>query len=193
MTSISPAATNPVATTTQDSAAQSGDVLAAMRPAMDTAFAVGRPTDAAGAATILGTGGSYLQGATATLGKLDEGIAKRTQELERLRLSDPEAAQDKQTQLDLLQRLRDRIQLSIERVSDILAGKDRDDIGGPDPDDAGTKGGRSRDEEEARRREQLDLLERRRQLLAPVTPTTDVASAAPQAAASTYAAGARSA
>jgi hypothetical protein len=195
MTSISPAATSTVANTTQDSGAQSGDMLAAMRPAMDTAFAVGRPTDAAGAATILGTGGSYVQGATATLGKLDEGIAKRTKELEQLRLTDPDAAKEKQGQLDMLQRLRDRIQLSIERVSDILAGKDRDDIGGPDPAEGSgdAKRRRSRDDDEARRREQLDMLEQRRQLLAPVTPATNVAAADPAAAANTYAAAARSA
>lgn len=198
MTSISPAATSIVATTTRDSGTQSGDMLAAMRPAMDTAFQVGRPTDAAGAATILGTGGSYLQGATATLGKLDEGIARRTKELEHLRLSDPDAAKDKQGQLDLLQRLRDRIQLSIERVSDILAGTDRDDVGGPDEaagdgDAAHRRRRDSRDADAATRREQLDMLERRRQLLAPVTPATPVEAADSTAAAHTYAAAARTA
>lgn len=195
MTSISPATTSIVATPTRDSGAQSGDMLAAMRPAMDTAFQVGRPTDAAGAATILGTGGSYLQGATATLGKLDEGIARRTKELEHLRLSDPDAAQDKQGQLDLLQRLRDRIQLSIERVSDILAGADRDDVGGLDEAAGGGDAAhrRSRDADAATRREQLDMLERRRQLLAPVTPATPVEAADSTAAAHTYAAAARTA
>jgi hypothetical protein len=188
MTSIPAVATNPVASSSQDTSTQTGgDMLAAMRPAMDTAFAVGRPTDAAGASTILGTGGSYLQGATSTLSKLDQGIDKRRKELDQLRLSDPDAAKDKEAQLDMLQRLRDRIQLSIERVSDILAGKDRDDIGGPDPEPrTGSRArGRARgDDAETKRREELELLEQRRQLLAPPVEQTQAAS---DAVASAYA------
>lgn len=168
-------------------AAASGDALAAMRPAMDQAFAVGRPTDAAGAATILGAGGSYLQGASATLGKLDEGIAKRTKEIEQLRFTDPTAAQDKQGQLDMLQRLRDRIQLSIERVSDILAGKDRDDIGGGDDEPARSRRNGPRHDAEAKRREDLELLEQRRQLLAPSGADAVAPSAGAAAVAGTYA------
>ena len=198
MTSIPAVATTPAATTTPATTGQPGDMLAGMRPAMDTAFAVGRPTDATGAATILGTGGSYLQGASSTLAKLDEGIAKREKELAQLRITDPGAAQDKQAQLDMLQRLRDRIQLSIERVSDILAGKDRDDIGGPEAasgDDAGgaSRRGRAREDDDARRREDLELLEQRRQLLAPTPQVATPAAADATTTAQTYAAHAASA
>lgn len=157
-----------------------GDALAAMRPAMNAASAVGRPTDAAGASAVLATGGSYLQGATATLGKLDEGIAKRRRELDRLTLSDPDQARAKQEQLDLLQRLRDRIQLSIERVTDILAGTDRDDIGAPEAA-AATPPRRTRDED-------LALLQQRREMLAPVA-LGQLAPAASTTVASTYANG----
>lgn len=158
-----PAAPAPAA----EQPAASGDALAAMRPAMDAAFAVGRPTDASGAAAILGTGASYLHGASATLARLDEGIGRRNREIEQLRISDPGAAQDKQGQLDMLQRLRDRIQLSIERVSDILAGRDRDDVGGPHPRDPN-----------ARRLEHLELLEERRRLLAPAAAAAVTAAGA---------------
>lgn len=164
--SPAPVAPLPAMTRATDSTgAAGGDMLAAMRPAMDTAFQVGRPVDARGAAAVLGTGGSYVQGASATLVKLDEGIARRRQEIAELRLSDPDAAKDRQGQLEMLERLRDRIQLSIERVSDILAGKDRDDIGGPEPDiTKGRRDARSRRERDA---QDLELLEQRRQLLAP--------------------------
>jgi hypothetical protein len=160
-----------------------GDLLAAMRPAMDTASRIGTPTSAEGAASVLATGGSYLQGATSTLAKLDEGIARRRAQLERIRTTDPEAAKDQQQQLDLLQRLRDRIQLSIERVSDILAGKDRDDIGHDDASPAATTAPRrTRDED-------LELLEQRRRLLAPQVDMT-AASVDPTVAAGAYAASA---
>lgn len=143
--------------TTADPAAGGGDLLAAMNPAMDAAFAVGRPTDAGGAAAILGTTGAYIEGATATLARLDEGIEQRQRTLSRLELADPEAAAKLRTQLDLLQRLRDRIQLSIERVSETIAGVD-------EPDDPA--GGGSGDGARLRRRqEELELLERRRELL----------------------------
>ncbi|MCW2926510.1 MAG: hypothetical protein JWM86_478, partial [Thermoleophilia bacterium] len=45
------------------------DMLSDMRPAMDDAFAVGRPTDAQGAAAVLATGSSYVQGASSTLAR----------------------------------------------------------------------------------------------------------------------------
>lgn len=131
-----------------------GDLLAAMNPAMDAALAVGRPMDAGGAAAILGTTGAYIEGATATLARLDEGIEQRQRTLARLELADPEAAAKLRTQLDLLQRLRDRIQLSIERVSETVAGVDG--------------AGAPRGDSEARvhrRHEELELLERRRELL----------------------------
>lgn len=141
--------------------ASGGDALASMRPAMDAASAADRLTDtAAGAAGVLATGGSYLQGATRTLAKLDQGIEQRTREIERLRHTDPAAAEDKQGQLDMLQRLRDRIQLSIERVGDILSGHDRDDIGGPDPN-------KSDPRMSHHGLDGLTGLEQRRQLLAP--------------------------
>lgn len=162
--------------------AGSHDLLADMRPAMDGAFAVGRPTDADGASAVLATGSSYLQGASSTLGKLDEGIARKTKQLEVLRGSDPSAAQEQERQLEMLQKLRDRVQLSIERVSDILSGKERDDIGGPEA----TGGGTSR---EQRRLDDLELLEQRRRLLtpsfgieAPTAPTSAIVGAYAQGA-----------
>jgi hypothetical protein len=158
-----------------------GDLLAAMNPAMDAAFAVGRPTNASGAAAILGTSGAYIDGAKATLVRLDEGIERRERELAELRISDPEAATGKAEQLDLLKRLRDRIQLSIERVSATLAGGS----------ESATESKREheRASEQARdKREQLALLEQRRMLLEPavVQPASDVD---PSLAARTYASG----
>ncbi len=137
------------------SSGQGGDLLAAMNPAMDAAFAVGRPTDRQGAAAILATTGAYIAGANATIDKLDEGIRRREHELEQLRISDPDAAADKAGQLDLLRKLRDRIQLSIERVSRTAVGEDDGDADNDDLDAQATK-----------RREELELLEQRRVLLA---------------------------
>jgi hypothetical protein len=174
----------PAAARSTGSAPGGGDLLAAMRPAMDTAARIGTPTNAEGAASVLATGSSYLQGASSTLAKLDDGIARRRAQLERIRATDPEAAKDQQQQLDLLQRLRDRIQLSIERVSDILAGKDRDDIGGPEDTDP-----HPRAHAKGHEQDDADLLERRRQLLAPgadhfQTPATPDAVAGAYASAS---------
>ena len=130
ITAPTPAST----TTTSDDSAGSGggDLLSAMNPAMDAAFAIGRPTDASGAAGILATTGSYIKGANATIDKLDTGIERRQKQLADLQVSDPEAAQHMQTQIDLLQRLRDRIQLSIERVSETIAGSSDGGIDGDD-------------------------------------------------------------
>ncbi|MCW2923599.1 MAG: hypothetical protein JWM98_1003 [Thermoleophilia bacterium] len=160
-----------------------GDALAAMRPAMDAANAIGRPVDAAGAAGVLATTGSYIRGATSTLAKLDDGIRRREDELPRLRATDPAAAAKSEEQLELLHRLRDRIQLSIERVSRTIAGSD-DDVAAP---------GRSGDDlaarTRARKREDLELLEQRRRLLAPEIVAAPSAPAT-HAVATAYAAGA---
>lgn len=164
-----------------------GDLLGAMRPAMDRAFAIGAPTTAGAAAGVLATGASYLNGAQSTLNRLDEGIARRRSELDAIGTMDPKLHSDKLEQLDLLQRLRDRIQLSIERVSDILAGRDRDDIG--TDDDAGASHRPA--SKQRRRQEQLDELEQRRQLLA--TQQLDAtATASSQAVANAYAGNASS-
>lgn len=158
-----------------------GDLLAAMNPAMDAAFAVGRPTNASSAATILGTSGAYIDGAKATLVRLDQGIERRERELAELRITDPEAAKGKAEQLDLLKRLRDRIQLSIERVSATLTG------GSESASESRRENDRASDDARERR-EQLALLEQRRALLTPavVQPNLDVD---PSRAARTYASG----
>ncbi|MEO6867485.1 MAG: hypothetical protein ABI200_05645 [Gaiellales bacterium] len=159
------AAISPVTKTSQNrTETGGGDALAAMRPAMDAAFAVGAPATSRDAASVLATGGSYISGATRTLDRLDKGIETKQAKIEQLRASDPKAAEQEQGQLDMLERLRDRIQLSIERVGDILAGKDRDDIGSDGADAGPSKASTSREDE---RREQLKSLEQRRQLLAP--------------------------
>ena len=159
---------------TNATAPTGGDLLAAMNPAMDAAFAVGRPTDSGGAAAILATTGAYVAGAQATIGNLDEGIRRREHELEQLRLSDPDAAAKKSQDLDMLRALRDRIQLSIERVTRTAAGGDDDaaKVDGLD-DAAATKARRRREEDD-------ELLEQRRRLLAPTS--IDVAPGAHQVA-----------
>jgi hypothetical protein len=133
--SSSTSLTAPPAPSTDDaSSAQGGDLLAAMNPAMDAAFAVGRPMDKQGAAAILATTGAYIAGANATIDKLDQGIERREKELAQLRISDPDAAADKEASLELLKKLRDRIQLSIERVSATAAGGDSGDDAAADED-----------------------------------------------------------
>lgn len=91
------------------------DMLAPMRGALDTAFAVGRPADRADAAAILATNDEFLAGAQQTLGTLD---AQMLQRRERLAAGTGTPAQqvEDQEQLRLMQLLRDRIQLSIDRT-----------------------------------------------------------------------------
>ncbi len=172
--------TSTEATTDAASAGQGGgDLLAAMNPAMDAAFAVGRPTDAGGAAAILATTGAYVAGAHATIDKLDEGIRRREREVEQLRLSDPDAAAKKEGELELLRKLRDRIELSIERVTRTAAGGDSDEVGG---DQETIDLERTLEDRARRRSEEEELLEQRRQLLAPTTiaasSTTDSSTVA---------------
>jgi hypothetical protein len=161
------------ATDSGSSAPAPPDLLEAMNPAMDAAFAVGRPTDASGAVAILGTTGAYIEGARATIDRLDDGIELRRRQLELVRGEDPDSAQRIEQQLDLLQRLRDRIQLSIERVTETIASAGADDPL-PDVDRA------------ASRREELDLLEQRRQLLAG-DASLQLAAPSPDRVAGTYA------
>lgn len=160
-----PAAASTDASSNQDG----GDLLAAMNPAMDAAFAVGRPTDSTGAAAILATTGAYIAGANATIDKLSEGIERREKELAQLRISDPEAAADKEAALEMLTKLRDRIQLSIERVSKSAAGDTSGDDAAEDALAIERSTARSTDERDRLRREQAELLEQRRLLLAPTT------------------------
>ncbi len=180
--------TAPTAPAASDAASsgQGGDLLAAMNPAMDAAFAVGRPMDSQGAAAILATTGAYIAGANATIDKLDQGIERREKELAQLRISDPDAAADKEASLELLKKLRDRIQLSIERVSRTAAGDDSDGDAAADEDFAVQQStSKSLEERERLRREQEELLEQRRLLLAPTTITTHTDSST---VAGTYAA-----
>lgn len=120
--SVATAAMAAPATPAADPLASGGDLLAAMNPAMDAAFAVGRPHDMRGAAAILGTTGAYVNGANATIARIDEGLELRRTQLEQLRMTDPDAARRMAQQIDMLERLRDRIRLSIERVTETLAG-----------------------------------------------------------------------
>lgn len=178
----------PPATTVSDasSSSQGGDLLADMNPAMDAAFAVGRPMDKQGAAAILATTGAYIAGANATIDKLDQGIERREKELAQLRISNPDAAADKEASLELLKKLRDRIQLSIERVSRTAAGDTSDDDSAADDDLAVKRSSaRSVEDRDRLRREQEELLEQRRLLLAPTTITTHTDSST---VAGTYAA-----
>jgi len=156
-----------------------------MDSAMTSAFAIGRPTDHASATAVLGTGSGYVRGAASTVAKMDEGITRREEALAKLDPNDPTASKERE-QLDLLHRLRDRINLSMERVSDILAGKDRDDIDGVEETGGAGDGSststtkrrrlddvRAAEARELRERDELDLLERRRALLASsIVPTT---------------------
>lgn len=155
MSSIAPITSSPVnhlslVTSNSSSVERSDDLLSAMNPAIDAALAVGRPHDLSGAQAILGTAGAYIQGAHATISKLGEGIAKRRESLKQLQLSDPKAAEHMQTQIDLLQRLQERIELSIERVSKTMSSLDT-----------------SSKQSERSRKEQLALDEQRRLFLVP--------------------------
>jgi hypothetical protein len=153
-------------TTPYAAAAAPTNTDSSMGAAMDTAFAAGTPTDAASANEIVSTAPAYLSGASGMLGRLEEGIRIRTQALPGLERTDPAAAKSSREQIDLLERLQARVQLSMERISDILAGKDRADIGsdagGIDISDLGTRGSVA-----ATKDEQLALLEQRRAMLAP--------------------------
>lgn len=189
--SASSSATQPLpappasASTDASSGQGGGDLLAAMNPAMDAAFAVGRPTDSKGAAAILATSGAYIAGAHATIDKLAEGIERREKELAQLRISDPEAASDKEAALEMLKKLRDRIELSIERVTRSSTGDTSGDDAAEDDLAIATSTARSVEERDRLRREQAELLEQRRLLLA---PTTVVAHTDSSAVAGTYAA-----
>ena len=180
-----PAPPAPASTDAASSGQDGGDLLAAMNPAMDAAFAVGRPMDSKGAAAILATTGAYIAGANATIDKLSEGIERREKELAQLRISDPEAASDKEAALEMLKQLRDRIQLSIERVSKSAAGDTSGDDAAEDDLAIEASTARSIEERERLRREQAELLEQRRLLLA---PTTVVAPTDSSTVAGTYAA-----
>lgn len=156
-TSAAPSHTTPASPDTAAPDAVGAAAPSDSPPTLDPSL-LGAPMDAATAGAVLATGGSYLQGAQATLARLDDGIEKRSRELENLQHLDPAEAIRKREQLDLLQRLRDRIQLSVERVTDILAGTERPDIGGPEPlEGAGGRGPAGL----------VDEFEQRRQLLAP--------------------------
>jgi hypothetical protein len=164
-----------VAPSSEDSSG-SGDMLAAMRPAMDAAFAVGKPTNASGAAAILATTGDYVRGAQATMAKVGEGIERRKEQIAALQGTDPDRAAKLQEQVDLLEKLRDRIQLSIERV---MGTTDSDD---PD-DDLQAQAKRKRRE----RDDELAVLARRHELLGSQVQSMLVQPADASMVAATYA------
>lgn len=130
------------------------DYLGSMRSSMNAVEAIGQPTSVAAANDVLDQGNNYLRGAQQTLEGLDNQIETRR---ERLSSMDPSssAAAAEQNQLELLRMLQERIQLSMERVSDILAGKDR-----PDAGYVGSSSSVVTD-----RDQQLALLESKRQIL----------------------------
>lgn len=165
------AAPTPAQHSTADStagAAGGGDLLSAMRPAMNAAQAVGAPMNAQDASSVLATGGSYIAGATRTLEKLEEGITKKQERIEQLRGTNPQAADDEQKQLEMLEKLRDRIKLSIERVGDILTGRSSGDVEDTEDHQKRLQAIRDAGHERAiERNEQTQLLEQRRQMLAP--------------------------
>ncbi|MCW2973847.1 MAG: hypothetical protein JWN72_2120 [Thermoleophilia bacterium] len=149
------------------------DLLGPMRGSMNSIAAAGAPTNDTGASRVLSNGAGYLQGAHETIAKIDQSIERRTKALTELQQSDPAAAQADLEQLDLLNRLRTRIEQSIQRVGEIL--------GGDTPDGQANK---TKLQQQA---EDLDQLEARRRLLAG-SLTFDSPVAATQVA-STYAAG----
>ncbi|MCZ4495561.1 MAG: hypothetical protein JWM25_144, partial [Thermoleophilia bacterium] len=84
---------NPLgSSTTPYAAAAPTTIDSSMGAAMDTAFAVGTPTDAASATEIASTAPAYLTGAAGMLGRLEEGIRVRSEALPGLERSDPAAA-----------------------------------------------------------------------------------------------------
>lgn len=107
--------------------------LDAMRRTMQNAQSIAGSGEAtpANASSILNTGSDFLTNASAaveSLGMVIEHRQTRVDQLKQRGTHSPQLDHERE-QIDLLQRLRDRIQLSIQRVSDILAGKDRDDDG----------------------------------------------------------------
>lgn len=161
------AAAPSVAASPQPSAARGTDALAAMRGDMNAAQAHGGLQSAGDAASVLGTGSSYVRNAEATVAKLDTALERRAERLASMQQSgaSSSAIDAERNQLDLLQRLRDRIQLSAERIRDIISGHDRDDIT-RDPD--GTRGPRSRDTRVEQLEAQLDAMRQRVQVTSPV-------------------------
>jgi hypothetical protein len=139
-----------------------------MGAAMDTALTTD-PTSGDGAAQVLDAGGDYLAGATGMLDRIGDGIQRRVDALGKLDATDPAAAAKQREQIDLLQRLQERVRTSIERIGDILAGRDRRDVGsdagGIDITDLGSRADTDRESVKRTREEDLALLEQRRQLL----------------------------
>jgi hypothetical protein len=144
------------------------DLLGSMRSSMNTIAAVGTPTTSTGAGQVLGQGSSYLQGAHETVAKLDQNIERRTKALTELEHSDPAAAKTEREQLDLLDRLRARIEQSIQRVGDILSGN--------------TPEGQQAKSKTQQQAEELDQLEARRRLLSQSVGFATPAPAATQVA-----------
>ena len=97
-----------------------GDALAPMRAAMDTAFAIGQPTDKEGAAAILGTGTDFIAGARTSIGKLDEQMQQRGERLATGAGTPAQQSEDVE-QLRLMKMLRDRIQQSLEHTIALLS------------------------------------------------------------------------
>ena len=152
------------------------DMLTLMRPAL-SGISTAAQSPTSGSADVNSLGSNYLQGATETVSKLDENIARRTKALAGLDPSDVGGVKQEREQLDLLERLRTRIQESINRVGDIMAGR--------------TPEAMELKERTRQQLQDLDELEaRRRQLAQQVTFSSPVAAPAPSQVASAYAAGA---
>lgn len=119
-TSVTPPAVVQPATSATSQPSQDGDLLAELRPSMDAAHRVGTPTTAGDAAEILSVQGDFVRGARASIERLDAMIDER-----RTRLADPQTSPlqqaEDQEQLQLMQVLRDRIQLSMERAARLFA------------------------------------------------------------------------
>ncbi len=163
----------------------SNDLLASMQPAMNTAFEVGVPTNADGASAILATSGDYIRGAQATMSKVEDGIEQRRTELETVQASNPKRAAELQQQIDLLERLRDRIQLSIERVTKNMSGHP-DDASDDGDDEAALARARQRRLEQ-KRAEEHELLQRRHDLLSGAVHDSLIAPVDSTNVAATYA------
>ncbi|MBC7643680.1 MAG: hypothetical protein H7123_01045 [Thermoleophilia bacterium] len=85
---------------------------------------------AGNASHVLASGGDFLNAAGAAVQNLDRQIDTRTDRLQNLKKTggaSEDVMNHEATQIDLLTKLRDRLELSMKRVANIIAGKDMDD------------------------------------------------------------------
>lgn len=97
-------------------------VVGEMMSATDTAHGGSIPANGGGAAAINTTVGPYLHGASTVVSRLDEVIAERSARLDAAPAGTSATADPQSEQLDLLTKLRNRIQESVNDVSNIHAG-----------------------------------------------------------------------